>query len=135
MFWNRSASGVDDNNTCLIVGAGVIDLAVPDSCDPLLAKHGQSVQHRPWPGAKCFWRPPGYRNIQACWCRLWVSSRLTDDHLERRGARAEIPALNTGRISSGTSARIGRKLVEPAIADRLARQLPLGCLVRFAAGG
>src|SRR6266536_5622880 len=40
-----------------------------------------------------------------------------------------------GGVSSGTSARIGRKLVEPAIADRLTRRLPLGCLVRFAAGG
>jgi len=41
--------------------------------DPLLAKHGQDVQHRPWPGTERSWRPPEYGDVQAYWCRLWVS--------------------------------------------------------------
>jgi hypothetical protein len=40
---------------------------------PLLAKHGQNVQHRLWPGTKHSQRPPEYSNVQECWCRLWVS--------------------------------------------------------------
>src|SRR5262245_42975224 len=39
---------------------------------------------------------PEYSSVQACWCRLWVSSRLTDDRLECREVRAEIPALRRG---------------------------------------
>ena len=45
---------------------------------------------------QAIWRPSEYRSIQAGWCRLWVSSRLTDDHLERREVRAGIPAPGTG---------------------------------------
>src|SRR5262245_5283599 len=27
--------------------------------------------------------PSEYSNVQVCWCRLWVSSRPADGHLER----------------------------------------------------
>jgi hypothetical protein len=37
--------------------------------DPLLAKHGQRVQHRPRPGMERSPRPPEYSDVQACWCR------------------------------------------------------------------
>src|SRR5438552_2852501 len=57
------------------------DLAAPDSRDPLLAKHGQDVQHRPWPGTERSRSPSEYNNVQACWCRLWVSSRPAEVHL------------------------------------------------------
>jgi hypothetical protein len=44
-----------------------------DGRDPLLAKHGQNVQHCLWPGTKHSQRPPEYSNVQERWCRLWVS--------------------------------------------------------------
>ena len=34
-----------------------------------------SVQHRPWPGTERSHCPPESGNVQACWCRLWVSLR------------------------------------------------------------
>jgi hypothetical protein len=50
--------------------------------DPLLAKHGQDVQHSLWPGTQRSERPPAYSNVQARWCRLWVLSRPTGVHLQ-----------------------------------------------------
>jgi hypothetical protein len=44
--------------------------------EPLLAKHGQSVQHCSWPGAKRSQSPLESGTVQVCWCQLWVSWRL-----------------------------------------------------------
>jgi len=52
----------------------------------LLAKHGQSVQHRPWPGAERSQSPPEYGNVQARRCRLRVSSRPAEGPARRADA-------------------------------------------------
>jgi hypothetical protein len=58
--------------------------------DPLLAKHGQSVQHCLWPGTKRSRGPAEYGSVQAGRCRLWVS-RVTMHHLQVVSARRVAP--------------------------------------------
>jgi hypothetical protein len=68
-------------------------LEPPTPCLQSMAKMSSTVCGLAWSGLL---GPPEYSNVQVCWCRLWVSSRLTDGHLERREVRAEIPALRRG---------------------------------------
>jgi hypothetical protein len=66
---------------------------------PLLAKHGQVVQHRPWPGTGRSQNPPEYSKVQACWCRLWVSSWRA-----LLSWRPHVPCALVGRSSAASGA-------------------------------
>jgi hypothetical protein len=67
--------GLGDDNSLMFPQVELAGLEPPG---PLLAKLGESVQHSPWPGTERSERPPEYSNVQACWCRLWVSWRPTE---------------------------------------------------------
>src|SRR5262249_36024938 len=55
-----------------VVTHSVTRLLAPSS-DPLLAKPVQVVHHGLWRAEPCFDRPGKSSQIQACWCRPWVS--------------------------------------------------------------
>ena len=87
--------------------------------DPVLAKHGQSVQHRLWPGMERSQRLAEYSSVQACWCRLWVSSRLTDGRLERREVRRDSgPSTWGDRCEDDRVASHGGQDSRPAVGPR-----------------
>jgi hypothetical protein len=68
--------------------------------DPLLAKHGQDVQHRPWPGMERSQCPPEYSDLQACWCRLWVSPPPAEVYVQRAKVTRHLQLL-TARVHQG----------------------------------
>ena len=71
-----SGRPLSEGGPCCSLGATrwVVPCCIPSRRnDPLLAKLGQNVQHRPWPGTARSQSPPKSDQVQARWCRLWVS--------------------------------------------------------------
>lgn len=80
--------------------------------DPLLAKHGRNVQRRTWPGRERAQCPSKSNNVQACWCRLWVSARLAEAGLcSGRATKppACVPDLSIVPKHSPVARRRGRR--------------------------